>query len=397
MKGKDTMKKMFKNNSWRKVCTLALALMMLLTILPMAAMAAGDTVVYLDPTADWKQGDARFAVYCFTEGGGNTWVSMTADGDYYKATIPAGYETIIFCRMNPANSDNDWGNKWNQTGNLTVPTGEKNCFSIPYGKWDNADDTNWYVKGQEPNNDVQSGPVEYYVAGMSALCGSNWVENDAANKMTKNASGLYEKSYAAVPAGSYEFKVTNGTWADSVGGDGPGGNYLLVLEKNSDIKILFDATAKSITVNVTPLNTEVPTYTVTLHFMPPAVSWGETINAWIWAGNASIAGYEEYHEAWPGKAVEPDAENPGWYTVEVTTTLSTGFSFIFSGAEGKQTADLSTGALTGDVELWYYGNESYTSKPATVPKTGENTPIALLVSLMAVSGAAFVLLKKKEF
>lgn len=58
--------------------------------------------------------------------------------------------------------------------------------------------------------------ADYYVAGTSSLCGSNWSNNDANNKMTLT-NGIYVKSYANVPAGSHEFKITNGTWDNAKG------------------------------------------------------------------------------------------------------------------------------------------------------------------------------------
>lgn len=58
--------------------------------------------------------------------------------------------------------------------------------------------------------------ADYYVAGSSSLCGSNWSNNDANNKMTLT-NGVYVKSYANVPAGSHEFKITNGTWDNAKG------------------------------------------------------------------------------------------------------------------------------------------------------------------------------------
>lgn len=58
--------------------------------------------------------------------------------------------------------------------------------------------------------------ADYYVAGSSSLCGSSWSNNDANNKMTLT-NGVYVKSYANVPAGSHEFKITNGTWDNAKG------------------------------------------------------------------------------------------------------------------------------------------------------------------------------------
>lgn len=42
----------------------------------------------------------------------------------------------------------------------------------------------------------------YFVAGTSSLCGSNWANNDPANQMELNSEGLYEKTFADVPAGT---------------------------------------------------------------------------------------------------------------------------------------------------------------------------------------------------
>ncbi len=228
-----------------KKLAMVLAVLMLLSVLPVVAMAADGTTVYFDVNANWPNDGARFAVYYFNDSE-NGWTDLVAEGDLYTAVIPAGYTSMIICRMNPGTSENNWDNKWNQTGDLTVPTDDKNCFAIPYGNWDGADNSNWYVKGQQPNNDSQEGPVEYYVAGAPELCGDSWKENSAANKMTKNADGLYEMVYENVAAGSYEFKVTNGTWAESWGG--AEGNYVLVVETAGTVKILFNAESKEISV-----------------------------------------------------------------------------------------------------------------------------------------------------
>ena len=58
----------------------------------------------------------------------------------YMVQIPAGdYDSVIFVRMNPASSANDWGNKWNQTGDLKVANG--NWFTLPSDSWDGATTT----------------------------------------------------------------------------------------------------------------------------------------------------------------------------------------------------------------------------------------------------------------
>ena len=117
----------------------------LLILLLMGVGNAWAANLYLLPNSNWTQANARFAAYFF--GNGEKWVSMsetvTVNGTkYYKVAVPSGYPKVIFCRMNPSNSTNNWNNKWNQTGDLTIPTDGKNLFSIPSGAWDGST-TSW--------------------------------------------------------------------------------------------------------------------------------------------------------------------------------------------------------------------------------------------------------------
>ena len=101
--------------------------------------------LYLQPNANWMADGARFAAYFF--GNGETWVGMTkvetkvetrAGDVLYEVAIPEGYPNVIFCRMNPSTTDNNWNNKWNQTEDLTVPTDGTNLFVVKEGTWDNG-------------------------------------------------------------------------------------------------------------------------------------------------------------------------------------------------------------------------------------------------------------------
>lgn len=96
-----------------------------------------ENVLYLAPNANWKVDGARFAAYFF--GAGETWVSMTdEDGDsIYEVHIPVGgYTSVIFCRMNPGTTANNWDNKWNQTADLVIPTDGTNLYTVEEGAWD---------------------------------------------------------------------------------------------------------------------------------------------------------------------------------------------------------------------------------------------------------------------
>jgi len=225
----------------KKVLSLVMAIAMILTLMPNVASAADDTVLYLKPNSNWTQANARFAAYFF--GNGEKWVSMTdTDGDgVYEVTAPAGYPSVIFCRMNPSASANDWNNKWNQTGDLTIPTDGKNLFTVKSGTWDGAT-TEWstyvYV---EPN-------FTYTVAGEAGLCGTAWDIANTANDMTKNAAGVYEKVYANVAAGTYKFKVVRDHSWDMAW---PGSDYSLTVAKDgSTVTVNFNVSTQTVTATV---------------------------------------------------------------------------------------------------------------------------------------------------
>lgn len=98
-----------------------------------------ENVLYFAPHANWTQAGARFAAYFF--GDGDAWVGMTdsdADG-IYEVNIPVGgYTSVIFCRMNPGAVANNWDNKWNQTGDLAIPTNGDNLYTLTGGEWDSV-------------------------------------------------------------------------------------------------------------------------------------------------------------------------------------------------------------------------------------------------------------------
>ena len=108
--------------------------------------------VYLKPNSNWTQSNARFAAYFYADGKEAKWFSMNdLDGDgIYSCEIPTGYTSVIFCRMNPAHTDNRWNTGedteetkrfWNQTNDLTVPADNdsNNLYTVKDGAWDNGD------------------------------------------------------------------------------------------------------------------------------------------------------------------------------------------------------------------------------------------------------------------
>ena len=103
------------------------------------------TLVYLVPSENWIDGDSRFAAYMWDDQG-CTWadfVKVEGEDNLYVAEIPVVYTNIIFCRMNPETTKNNWNNKWNQTSDLVLD-GINNCYIIEEGSWDRGNGT-WTV------------------------------------------------------------------------------------------------------------------------------------------------------------------------------------------------------------------------------------------------------------
>ena len=93
--------------------------------------------VKLQPN-DWANDGARFAIYVFNNStGANAWADMTAVGDgTYTVTLPEGtWDKVIFVRMNPSATENNWNNKWNQSANLDIFNGK--LYTVPSNSWDN--------------------------------------------------------------------------------------------------------------------------------------------------------------------------------------------------------------------------------------------------------------------
>ena len=103
--------------------------------------------IYLEPGSDWKGGNARFAAYFWKTGATGSWIDMkmakTCSENIYYCTVPDGVNKVIFGRMTPDKTDNNFthadngGSMWNQSVDLDIPTDSKNSFIID-NPWDNS-------------------------------------------------------------------------------------------------------------------------------------------------------------------------------------------------------------------------------------------------------------------
>lgn len=333
----------------KRLLSFVMVLAMMLSLVPATVFAAETgTTVYLKPNANWKKDGARFAVYYF-ENDANGWVSMTEasrDG-YYTAEVPTGYSTIIFCRMNPGTTENNWDNKWNQTENLSLPTDTATAYVVAEDTWDNGGGS-WSVYGEDDSWPEET-PKEtaYYVAGSDGLCGAVWqADGDA---MTENADGTWSVTFPEVEANTYEFKITDGTWDNAW----PGSNYQLTVTEKSSVTITFNPETKDIQVAVNALPAE--PQTITVYFR----------NDWLWP-EVDIhywGGDDVTDTSWPGVAMTKVGTDSGKdvYSAQIPAGVT---GIIFNGLnndnrdERQQTPNIESGIADGNAYYIYWDGEN---------------------------------------
>lgn len=154
-----------KSLSFVIVMMMVVSMMLVGMVSASAATISGGTVFYLDPGGDtlWAKDSARFAMYLCNGSSAATWVDMVAVSgtSYYSATVPAGqsHANVIFCRMNPSTTANNWDNKWNQTSDLTYD-GTKNLCIIT--DWDKSSTWSTYSGGGGTDTPTDT---TYYIGG----------------------------------------------------------------------------------------------------------------------------------------------------------------------------------------------------------------------------------------
>ena len=135
----------------RKIVSLCLMLVM-------SMMIWADRTLYFVPNSNWTQANAKFAVYCFEneESEWSDFMTLVAgETNVYTTTIPDSYTQVIFCRMNGAATECNWGSKWNQSDDITLPTDGKDLFTLASG-WDQMSGTwsNYAAPQQQDTTNV---------------------------------------------------------------------------------------------------------------------------------------------------------------------------------------------------------------------------------------------------
>ena len=103
-----------------------------------AVISLSAKTLYLTPNANWLKDNARFAIYTIDD---QKWVDMAAvqgESNLFSGEVGDAIAKVIFCRMNPAKSENNWENKWNQSSDLDLVEG-KDHYTVAEGAWDKGD------------------------------------------------------------------------------------------------------------------------------------------------------------------------------------------------------------------------------------------------------------------
>ena len=216
-----------------------------------------DHILYFQPNSNWKIDNARFAAYFF--GNGDTWANLTlveGETDIYSVTVPEGYPNIIFCRMNPNATANNWNNKWNQTADLTVPTDGKNFYVVPENAWDGSNAA-WSTYTPATPEPVALATPEVTTTVEVNVVTLNWNAIEGASHYTVQVDDDVEE---VVNGTSYEF---TGDYAVE---------YMFTVKAiAADTTKNTNSEAKVVTVTTEAEPVEEPTYTSVADFLAAEV------------------------------------------------------------------------------------------------------------------------------
>lgn len=376
-----------KNNTRKILLALLLVFTVLVSMATVTAFAEdssestdGTVTVYFQN--NWLWSDVSCHYWGATSAPDTEWpgVKMTLvgyDGAYevYSASVPADATGLIINGLKDDGSGN-----LDQTPDITSGIVDGAGWKMV---WVEQNGIETYTFNPDSITDAPSTPSGpsadgnvFTVAGVGTLCYSEWDVADSYNDMTLNSeTGLYEKTFTGIPAGSYECKVAaNHSWDQSWGtaGNGEFGNYSFTTYDEHDITITFDpatGTVGHVTAESTgedtnrpvPEKPDIDATQVNKIYLSNTANW-DTAFVYFWTQGSS-----DQNAAWPGQEMEWDSEKMLYY-VDVPTYY---VNIIFNNGNGVQTADL---AIPGDGYIFDNSTNAWDSIGNFVPPTPpENT------------------------
>lgn len=301
---------------------------------------------------------SMFAVDYYYRGEKNNWnaTKMTlSDDSYYSYYEFTGANQF---KISKSNTTYDYGCKYvqkNYNGTDISDIGDwggDNCYTwytnkgyiIVYHPNTEKNATNSPIicaSTTLPNN---SSKPKYYITGSSNLVGGDgWKANEI--EMTEN-NGTYTYTFNNLQSGTYEFKITNGSWSISKGHsdlsdayqnvtNNSDNNVILNLEKTTTITITFDGSKISLNL---------PQKRYTVYFVNDK-SW-TSVNVYLWNDNNE-------NNTWPGKAMTK-IEGKTYKSKDVYEyTFHPKFTKIIFNNGSNKTSDLTV----TEGKLYYYDSK----------------------------------------
>lgn len=178
------------------------------------SLQAESTRIYCKMSYDWWKADgAAVGAHVWGTGGdmtswpGQRMAAVFGEADMWYIDIDmTQYQNVIFTRINGSGTLEYWGAK---TGDKVIPTDGKNLFEISTQSacWEGEActcDGTWSI--YEPSTE----DPDYYLAG-EGFPGASW--NEGSHLLMPDGT----ISFLGLEAGTYRFKITNGTWSYSLG------------------------------------------------------------------------------------------------------------------------------------------------------------------------------------
>ncbi len=379
-----------KNNTRKILLALLVVMTLLVSMATVTAFAEepttdDDVTIYFENNWLWTDvcvyyWDATNTPNAEWPGQAMTLVGTLNNHEVYSISVPAGVAGLIINGI----KDDGSGNR-DQTPDITSGIVDGAAWRMLWVDGNQVESFTYDPDAPvDPNPTPNPNPTPdgaiYTVAGVAGLCYSEWNVTDTYNDMTLNAeTGLYEKTFKGIPAGTYECKVAaNHSWDQSWGGDsGEFGNYGFTTFEEHDITITFDPVEQKVghyTSESTGADDNRPTpeapdidtsKTVTI-YLGNSANW-ETPFFYCWT-----LGSSDQNAAWPGVEMEWDSEKLLYYA-EVPEYY---VNIIFNDGNGTQTADLvipGDGALFDNVTNEWGDIGNYTPPAAPENTTSDVT------------------------
>lgn len=168
--------------------------------------------VYMRPTSAWENEKGDYVAWCWGTKVAGSWYKL-ADTDtdgIYEMSLPVTFENAIFLCIK-AGSAADWSNELARTGDLKLPTDDKNCYNGYTNTWGTLADVKAYDPAAiyaedgwvylKPNSNWTQANAWFAIYLCNGNAGTKWI------KMTKVQGTSYYG--AELPAGYNDTKYKN--------------------------------------------------------------------------------------------------------------------------------------------------------------------------------------------